>query len=446
MLSAGWQLSAPNLPRVDIGYRKGHSVVTGGPYAAEQRDEDLHVGISRDTTRTRHAFRYQRTAFENRVSQAFDQRLNDLEYEFGAALPKRGRATMRVGRRTSLSLFDVALPVGDPDTGAYRPPSRGEVGTTYLVSTFSIEPTGRLSLDVTGTLDRQDASQVTTAARLASASAHYEVFHGLSLNAAGTFGQRGQELGTDTITVVTRSGLAGASYRARVRWLEGSFEYAAGAGSSTTLDGQMGHTRTWSGQANLSASSRWLSLSGGYGRSRSSDDILDYGNLRYERGHAAVQGQAGRVILNGSWEELLIERGRDLTFARDRQRIFTATASLRVRRDSLLSANAGGFRNDIESGRDRTLFVGASFESQLWKALHLTIWGRRGETTATQTGLDQRALSGFAQLEYRLRFFNFALEYRYNDQDLWSGDLANPYKFRGHQMLLRVTRKFGFTL
>lgn len=446
MFSAGWQLSAPNLPRIDIGFRKGHSVVTGGPYLAEQRDEDLHVGVSKDTIRTRHTFRFQRTAFESRVSQAFDQRLNDLEYEFGAALPTRGRASVRAGRRTSLSLFDVALPIGGQDTGAYSPPSRGEVGTTYLVSTVTIEPSSRLSVDLAGTFDRQDGSLVTMDAKLASATAHVEALPGLSLNATGTFGERGQQLGPSTIAVITRSGLAGASYRARVRWIEGSVEYTAGAGSNTTVDGQVGNTRAWSGGANLSASGRWLTLSGGYGRSRSTDDILDYGNLRYERGHAALQGQAGRVILNGSWEESLIERGRSLTFARDRQRVFTATASLRVGRDSQLSANAGGFRNDAESGRDRTLFAGAAFESQVWKALHMTLWGRRGETTATQTGLDQQALSAFAQLEYRLRFFNFALEYRYNDQDLQSGDLVTPYKFRGHQMLLRITRKFGFTL
>ena len=445
-LTTGWQLSVPSLPRIDVGYRKGHSIVTGGPYSAEQRDEGLNLGVSKVTTRTQHALRYQRTAYENQLSQAFDQRLSDLEYDFGATLPKRSRASVRVGRRTSLSLLDAGLPIADPDTGAYRPPSRGEVGTTYLVSTFSIEPNRRLSLDLTGTFDRQDASLVTSDARLASASARYEAFPGLSLNAAGTFGERGQQLGQGTISVITRSGLAGASYRARVRWLEAGVQYTAGAGTNTTVERQVGKTGSWAGQANLSASSRWFSVSGGYGRSKNWDDILDYGNFRYERGHAAVQSQAGRVLLNGSWEELLTERGRDLTFARDQQRIFTATASLPLGRDNVLSANAGGFRNDTESGRDQTMFVGAAFESQLWRALHLALWGRLGETTATQTRLDQRTLSTFAQLEYRLRFFNFALEYRYNDQDLSSGDLADPYKFRGHQMLLRITRKFGFTL
>jgi len=445
-LTTGWQLSVPSLPRIDVGYRKGHSIVTGGPYSAEQRDEDLNLGVSKVNTRTQHGLRYHRTAYENQLSQAFDQRLSDLEYDFGATLPKRSRASVRVGRRTSLSLFDVAVPVGNQDSGAYSPPSRGEVGTTYLVSTFSIEPNRRLSLDLTGTFDRQDASLVTSDARLASASARYEVIPGLSLDAVGTFGERGQALEGSTITVITRGGLAGASYRARVRWLEAGVQYTAGAGTNTTVERQVGKTGSWAGQANLSASSRWFSVSGGYGRSKNWDDILDYGNFRYERGHAAVQSQAGRVLLNGSWEDLLIERGRDLTFARDRQQIFTATASLRVGRNSLLSANAGGFRNDTESGRDRTLFTGTAFESQLWKALHLMLWARLGETTATQTHLDQRTLSTFAQLEYRLRFFNFALEYRYNDQDLRSGDLANPYKFRGHQMLLRITRKFGFTL
>jgi hypothetical protein len=445
-LSAGWQLSVPSLPRIDVGYRKGHSVVTGGPYSAEQNDEDLHFGASKDTTRTQHVLRYQRTAYENLVSQAFNQRLSDLEYDFGATLPGRSRASVRAGRRTSLSLFDVAVPPGNQDIGAYVPPSRGEVGTTYLVGTFSTEPSRRLSLDFTGTFDRQDTALVTTDARLASATAHFEALPGLSLNATGTFGERGQELGQGTITVSTRSGLAGVSYRARVRWLEAGVQSAGGAGTNTTVEGQVGRTGSWAGQANLSASNRWVSVSGGYGRSRNWDDILDYGNTRYERGHAAVQGQAGRVLLNGSWEEALIERGRNLTIATDRQRIFTATASLRVGRDSLLSANAGGFRNDTESGRDRSVFGGAAFESQLWRALHLVLWGRLGNTSATQTGLDQRALSAFAQLEYRLRFFNFALEYRYNDQDLLSGDLANPVKFRGHQMLLRITRKFGFAL
>ena len=445
-LSAGWQLSMPSLPRIDVGFRKGHSVVTGGPYLAEQRDEDLHLGVSKDTARTQHALRYQWTTYENQVSQAFNQRLTDLEYVFGATLQRRSRASVRAGRRTSLSLFDVVVPAGNQDTGAYSPPSRGEVGTTYLVGTINVEPNRRLSLDFTGTFDRQDASLVTTDAKLASATANFEALPGLSLNATGTFGERGQQLGRDTISVVTRSGLAGVSYRARVRWLDAGVQYAAGAGTNTTVEGQLGHTGSWAGQANLSASSRWFSVSGGYGRSKNSDDILDYGNFRYERGHAAVQGQAGRVLLNGSWEELLIERGRSLTFARERQRIFTATASVRVGRDSLLSANAGGFRSDIESGRDRSLFAGAAFESHLWRALHLALWGRLGNTTATQTGLDQRALNALAQLEYRLRFFNFALEYRYNDQDLSSGDLANPIKFRGHQMLLRITRKFGFTL
>jgi hypothetical protein len=295
-------------------------------------------------------------------------------------------------------------------------------------------------------LDRQDAALVTTDAKLASATAFFEALPGLSLNATGTFGERGQQLGPETITVITRSALAGASYRARVRWLDAGVQYAAGAGTNTTVSGQVGHTGSWSGRANLSVSNPWFSVSGGYGRSKNWDDILDYGNFRYERSQAAVQGRAGRVLLNGSWEDVLIERGRDLTFARERQRTFTATASIRVGWGSLLSVDAGGFRNDVVTGRDRSLFAGSAFESQLWKALHLTLWGRLGETTATQTGLDQRALSGLAQLEYRLRFFNFALEYRYNDQDLSSGDLADSIKFRGHQMLLRITRKFGFTL
>jgi hypothetical protein len=201
--------------------------------------------------------------------------------------------------------------------------------------------------------------------------------------------------------------------------------------------------RSWAGQANLSVSITGVGLSGGYEQSRNRDDILDYGNFFIERGHAAVQSQMGRFVLSGNWEQSRIERGRGATFADNLQRTFAGSVSLRIGHDSLLTANAGGFRNQGSFGRDRAVFAGMAFESQLLKSLHLSTWLRYGDTAATLTRFDQRTLYGFGQLQYRLRQFNLAVEYRHNEQSLRSGDLPDPYRFRGHQVMLRVSRKFG---
>ena len=70
-LTMGWQLSVPKLPNVEFGYRKASSEVTGGPYQGEQRDDQLHLGVSKATTRTQQNFRFDRNAFESPVSQAY---------------------------------------------------------------------------------------------------------------------------------------------------------------------------------------------------------------------------------------------------------------------------------------------------------------------------------------------------------------------------------------
>ena len=440
-LSMGWQLTVPVLPHVDIGYRKGSAVITGGPYRGEQTDEELHVGVTKDTANTRQALRYQRNAYDNPVSQAFSQRLDDLNYEFGATMAKHFRTSARLGRQSHFSMFEVPSLGGAAD--AYHPPTRGQVDTAYAVSTISFEATNRFSLDVTGSFDRQKSGGATTDARVASGSARLELIRGLSLNAVGAYGERGQVLGEIPTTVITRSGLAGASYRAGVRWLEVNAGYNAGIGSNTTPEGRVGATKSWSGQANLSLSLLGFGLSGGYERSRNRDDILDFGNFSIDRAHAAIQGQTGRFLLNGNWEQARVERGRGATFVGNLQRSFAGTVSLRIGRGSLISANGGGFLNDGDLGRDRALFAGVSLESQLMKSLHLTAWVRRGDTAATLTRLDQKTLYGFAQLEYRLRQFNLAVEYRHNEQHLLTGERADPYRFRGHQVLLRISRKFG---
>jgi hypothetical protein len=108
-----------------------------------------------------------------------------------------------------------------------------------------------------------------------------------------------------------------------------------------------------------------------------------------------------------------------------------------------VSANAGGFQNEGTYGDDRAAFTGVSLESQLAPSLRLSAWIRRGDMMASLTRLDQKTLHGFASLEYRLRQFNLAVEYRNTQQNLVTSDLTEPYSFRGHQVLLRLSRKFG---
>jgi hypothetical protein len=117
--------------------------------------------------------------------------------------------------------------------------------------------------------------------------------------------------------------------------------------------------------------------------------------------------------------------------------------SLRIRRDSQVSANVGGFQNQGTFGNDRAMFAGVGLESQLAKGLHLSAWVRQGEMLASLTRLDQKTAYGFASLEYRLRQFNLAVEYRNSRQNLMTSDLTDPYSFRGHQVMLRLSRRFG---
>lgn len=444
-LSLGWQVNAANLPRIEVGYSTGSSALRGGPYEAEQHDSDFHAGVFKETDRARHALRYQRNSFENAISQVFNQRLSDLSYDFGATLPKRSRATVRAGRRTSFSLFDLPSQVVDPGTGGYPVASRGAFSTLYALGSLTYEPTGRVSLDLTGAVDQQDAAEATTTARLASVSARYEAARGLSLTALGTSGTRGQLVGDVSTTVFTRSGQVGLDYRARVRWLDASVGVLRGRGLSQTPEGRIGSLRSASQQAGLSMSPGWFNLTMGYEQSRNEDEILDYGNYSIERTHAGIQAQTGSVLLSGSWEHALVSRGRGESLATNLQDVVTASASRQFGRDTQVAAHAGGFSTHTRSGFDRAQFAGASIESQLRRSLHLSAWVRKELTTATETGLDQKNFTWLAQMEYRLRFFRFALEYRKNDQDLRYGTLMTPYQFRGRQLLLRVTRKFGFT-
>jgi hypothetical protein len=442
-LTMGWQLSADNLPHVEFGYRDATSQVTGGPYYGEQHDGQLHLGMSQATRRTQQTLRFDRNSFESPVAQAYNQRFDDLNYEFGANISNRFHATARVGRRNQFSVFEVPLDSSAGSGDAYRPPLRGDVSTIYTVTTLSYQPWQRLGFDVAGSYDRQRGSLASTDARVATASTRLDLVKGLTVTALGTYGDRGQIIQDVPITVRTKTGLASVTYRAGVRWLQGSVGYSAGGGTNTTPEGFEGRVKSESGEAGLSISIKGVGLSGGYERAKATDQVLDYGNYATERSHAAVNTQAGRVTLNASAERARVDRGRGATFSTNLQQSVSANASLRVRRESQVTASVGGFQNRGTYGDDRAVFAGVGLESQLAKQLHLSAWVRQGDMVASLTRLDQKTVYGFASLEYRIRQFNLAAEYRNSQQNLVTSDLTEPYSFRGHQVMLRLSRKFG---
>ncbi len=442
-LSMSWLLNTPALPRVEVNYRSSSAVVNGGSYHAEQHDVDFHSGIYRDTPRTRQALRFDRHSTENVVSQAFNNRLTDLGYDFSATLSRRNRLRVRAGRRTTFSLFDVPSQIVDSGTGAYLPPSRGTVESLYAITGVTYEPHSRLSIDLTASIDRQDSARVATGSRLLSTAARFEPFRGLSLSATGTYGDRDQMVGEEAVGALTRHVQAGATYRVGVRWVDANVGYSQGLGSNTTPDGRIGDVRSWAGQAGLSITLAGVTVGGGYDRSEAQDEILDFGNYDNERQFLHAQTQVRRVILIAAWDDAVLARGRDLTLTNTRQRTFTASASARVGRDGRLTASAGGFSSHAEFGRDETRFAGATYETPVRPRLVLTVSARYEELTATETSLAQKSLGGYAKLEYRLRLFSFAAEYHHNEQDLRYASSPEAHRFRGHQFLLRISRTFG---
>lgn len=444
-LSLGWQLNVTGLPRVELGYRTRRSQVSGGPFDAEQADSDLHAGVFQDTTRTRQSLRFQRTSFENAVSQVFNQRISDLDYDLDVTLGQRSRARGRAGRRGTFSQFDVPPPVVDPGVGSYSPPARGDVDTDYALGGVTYEPNGRVSIDLAGNLDRQHASDVATSAKLATTTARFDVAPGLSLNAAGTYGSRGQVIAAVPVDVRTQTGQAGATYRAGVRWLEVSAGGTRGIGSSVTPDGASGRLQSWTGHTGMSLSTPWIGVSAGYDRASSRDDILVFGNYESTRAFGTAQKEVGRVSLAAAVENALVQRGRDAAFASNHQQTYTASVAYR-HHDHALSANGGGFKNRSEVGLDATWFWGASYQGQLRRTLRAAAWVRCERTTSTQARLDQDSIASYGDVEYRYRQFRLAVEYRRNNQHLLYERLAEPYVFRGHQVLMRITRTFGIRL
>jgi hypothetical protein len=451
-LSLGGQLKVPGWPRAEVAFQRGDAIVTGGAERAEQRNDDLSGSVTRETSRTRHSVRYQRTGYEYALAQSFSQRVDNLDYDFAATWPGHLQLNARAGMRGTAVTSSLVAPPLDPGDRPYAPPpaTDGRSDTHYATGGISYEPNARFAVRLNGVIDQQRAAINATSARLATGVVHAEVVRGLSLNAEATSGQRGQIIGGVATDVTASNGVAGITYSGGPRWLNGTLTANAGRGINYTPDGARGETRSSAREASLSSSMGWFALGAGYQRMMSQDAILDYGNFLSERRRASFTVQSARLSLNASGDRVLSDRGLGETFARHRQDTLTATLTARLWHEVMLTGTAGGFRTTYATaagdGIDQALFWGGGLQSTLRRSLRIMAWVRSEDTTATSTHFDQRGLSGLARLEYRLRTLNFAVEYRHNYHLLQYGGAPVPTMFRGHQYRFSLMRQFGFGL
>jgi hypothetical protein len=352
---------------------------------------------------------------------------------------------VRAGRRGTFSRFDIATPVVDPGVGNYSPPPRGDVTTQYALGGITYDPSARVSIDFSGNMDMQDAGIAATSASLATTTARFDALPGLSLNVAGTYGTRGQVIDGISLRAGTRMAQAGATYRVAVRRLEATVGGTRGIGSTTSGTGDSGRLESWSGQSGMSLTTPWVGLSGGFDRSVNIDPILVYGNYQHTRGFASAQKDIRRMSLSAAGEDSIVLRGRDVSLSNNHLQTFNGAAGYRST-SFTISANAGAFTNHSELGRDATSFWGGAYQGQWRNAVRMSVWVRREHTTSTQTGLDQLSIASFGDITYRYRQFRFGLEFRRTNQDLIYQRLADPYAFRGHQVIMRVTRMIGIPL
>ncbi len=443
-LGVNWQLAAKGLPRTEVAYRKGSSAASVGDLTVEQRNSTLSASMAGATARTRNTLRLHRATFDNLAAQEFKQRETDLNYELVATLGRRTKGNVRAGYRRTYSLFDTPPQFTDIDRGASLPPSGGDFGQYYAAGGVSYQAGRALLTDLTTSFDRSNWDQGSASSLLLLSTTRYEPFGGLTLSATGTYGLRGQEVGGSQLTVLTRTVHGGAGYTLVLRPIQISLGTEWGTGWHGGTTSQSGRTDSWTGRASAGSTAlRWVELSLGYERARSTDDLFAFGNFWMDRARASARSRAiGRVQLNASWERSTVERGIRDTFSRTEFVSRNGGAQIDLGRRRQLGLTLGDFRSRTAYGTDSNQFYGLSYEGYMSDAVRLSFSARR-EAVALR-GIEQTGYYTMAQVEYRVRLFTFAAEYRYTNINLAVSTRADPYLFVGNQILIRISRRFGF--
>jgi hypothetical protein len=288
---------------------------------------------------------------------------------------------------------------------------------------------------------------VGTNALLATATTRYQPLTGITLQASGTYGERGQDIAGARLNVLTRGVAAGADYTFTRRLLRFGVGYGTGRGWSTSEEGLDGESRLWNARADAGTDIlRIVQLNVGYEQGRSLDELLPLGNQWYERVRAGVRtALTARIIVDATHEIASIDRGTSPLVFRTRYMQTMATAAIQVSRDRRVSLTAGRFRNRSLMGDDDNEYVGVSLDGALIGLLRVSLTARRERTIATAALLDQDGYYTVGVLTYRVRLFTFSFEHRYTDLALQVGRGVAPLAFTGNQTMFRVGRLFRFT-
>ena len=441
-----WQLAAKSLPRVELSYQDGSTALAAGSIQGLQRLSSFQALVAREGPRLSNTLRYQRSGFDNGLSQVFRQRYSDLGYEMVAKASDRTWGTLRAGRRTTYSLFDTPPQFTDIGIDSYHPPPVGEIDLLYGLATLAHQAATGLSADLSVGFDRERSGAGGTTALLATATTRYRPFSGVTLQSSGTYGQRGQDAAAARVVVLTRGASIGAEYTFVLRQLRASASYEVGGGWNTTDRGVDGESRLQRGRTDVSTGVlRFVQVSVGYDRSRSVDELLPFGNQRQERTHASARSVlTPRITVDTTYEVASIDRGWLPQPFRTHYTQATTTMAFRLTRERRLSVNAGRFFNRSFAADDRNEYVGAAFDGALVGPLHVALTARREHTSSAASRLNQDGYYTSGALDYRVRLFTFSLEHRYTDLALSTAARVDPLTFNGNQITFRVARRLGF--
>ena len=440
-----WVLSAPSLPRIEFSYQEGSGTVAAGPVDSSQTSRSVHALVSRERPRLSNTLRYDHHAAANSISSAFEQQYDDLGYELIAKASDRTRADFRAGRRSTLSRFQA--PPDNAFGDAYRPPDGGSVELYYGTATITHQPNARFAADANVGYTSERATAATTGSLLGTTTARVMPLAGVTLHGSGTYGQRQQDLGGVRVAALTRAVGAGAEYGIRHRAVHASAGYEAEQAWSRSDLAVNGRGRSWRARAETGVDLFAVAqVNVGVDGDRAEDQVLTLGNQRQERVHASARTLVTtRVVLDGTYERALVDRGVEpLTF---RMRYTQATTNLTIQlpRERRASFTAGEFVNRAFATDERHQYVGVSFSGTIAGALRLTTTARRERTMSDVPRLDQDGAYIVGTLDYRLRLFLFSLEYRYTDLALVTATRLDPLTFTGNQLALRIGRKFGMS-
>jgi len=442
-----WQVApAGSRPRVEFSYQNGSTTVGAGSLEAIQNQNSMQALVAREGPHISHTLRFQRDGFDNAFSQALRQRYGEFSYEMVAKANDRTVGTVRAGRRTTFSLFDVPPQFTDIGVDTIHPPTSGEVDLLYGLATLTHQAPAGLSADVTVGYNQEESAAVGTSALLGTGTTRYQPVTGLTFHGTGTYGERGQDVAGTRLLVLTRGIATGAEYTLTRRLARGGIGFEVGRGWNTSDQGIDGESRLWNVRADGGTDLlRAVQMSVGYEQGRSLDDLLPLGNQWRERSHASLRTLfSTRLAIDATYEIASIDRGTAPLVFQTRYTQAMTTTAIQLTRDRRLAFTAGRFQNRGFTGDDDNEYLGLTFDGSLIGRLRLSFTARRERTRSSAARLDQDGYYTNGALTYRLRLFTFSLEERYTDLALRTGNQIEPLTFVGNQILFRVGRRFGF--